>query len=559
MSLPPPPRPASPKSPRIACLLVPDLPLRAELRAHPQLAGRPLALASGSLPQSEVIAVSAEAAASGVQAPCSVAHARSMNAQLEVRVVSPALELATREALRDIALTFSPRIAMAPRVPGVFRCEAAVLLDASGVASLFRSEAGFAGALATRAEAMGLPGVVALASSRSVAQLVARQLALPRVVGGSETGKGATRILTPAQEAEVLAPMPVDLLNPSDTLAQELTRFGVHAVRDLLKLPRRALAQRLGSEILELVARAQGREVEAPLPEPRALAFAEAIDLDHAIATLEPLSFVLRGLISRLGERLSLRGLAWGPIDLALDLSEGAHDRRRIGLAAPTCDARVILRLLNQALEGHPPEAPVESVSLRTLGCPARVDQLDLFRPAGPDPQELDRTLAELESLCGPGRVGAPSLVDDHRPDAFALEPFSGASRSLPTPPPKRSNNVPATCDEAKSHHERCAGTSPIEKRNAPSRPAEPGVRALRPPVRAEVRTRHGHPIAIRSAVTSGEIQRAAGPWRITGRWWSAEERYVLDHFDVEVSDGSIVRLCFDWLRRDWQIDAIYD
>ena len=32
---------------RIACLLVPDLPLRAELRSHPELAGLPLVIASG--------------------------------------------------------------------------------------------------------------------------------------------------------------------------------------------------------------------------------------------------------------------------------------------------------------------------------------------------------------------------------------------------------------------------------------------------------------------------------------------------------------------------------
>ncbi len=30
---------------RVACLLVPDLPLRAELRAHPDLAGAPIAIA----------------------------------------------------------------------------------------------------------------------------------------------------------------------------------------------------------------------------------------------------------------------------------------------------------------------------------------------------------------------------------------------------------------------------------------------------------------------------------------------------------------------------------
>jgi hypothetical protein len=51
----------------------------------------------------------------------------------------------------------------------------------------------------------------------------------------------------------------------------------------------------------------------------------------------------------------------------------------------------------------------------------------------------------------------------------------------------------------------------------------------------------------------------AAGPWRTTGYWWSEEERFALDHFDLQVSDGSVIRLGFDWIKRSWQIDGIYD
>jgi hypothetical protein len=65
--------------------------------------------------------------------------------------------------------------------------------------------------------------------------------------------------------------------------------------------------------------------------------------------------------------------------------------------------------------------------------------------------------------------------------------------------------------------------------------------------------------VEIRSAVASGSILHAAGPWRVTGRWWSEEGRYAFDYFDIQVSDGSILRLCFDWVKRVWQIDGIYD
>ncbi|MBW2272543.1 MAG: DNA polymerase Y family protein [Deltaproteobacteria bacterium] len=526
---------------RIACLLVPDLPLRAELRAHPELAGTPLVVSSGPEARAEVVARSPEAAAAGIQLRCSIAQARSMCSELRSVKASPALERAARETLLDVALSLSPRAALAPRAAGVFASAGAVFLDASGIRSLFPSEAGFAAALGARAEKLGLPGVVAMACSRSVAQLAARQLALAAQLQRQEA---VTCILPPGSEADFLAPLPIDLLDPGDELAQTLTRFGVHSVSDLLRLPRRGLAQRLGPEVLELIARARGEENEPPLPQPHATDLEEAIDLEYPIEQLEPLSFVLRGLLSRLGERLAVRGLACASLDLGLDLSgraaDGGHDARRIGTAAPTRDIRVLLRLICLDLEQNPPRAPIEGLSLRALGLPLRSDQLDLFRPRGPDPVALDQALAELESLCGAGQVGAPATSDDHRPNLFRLEPFSRS-------PAGHSNTPPRT---------RSGGSAPQAAHSPSSRLA---VRALRPPVRAEVRLCGGHPTSIRSAVTSGRILHAAGPWRTTGRWWSEEERFALDHYDIQVSDGTILRLCFDWVRRDWQIDAIYD
>ena len=539
---------------RIACLLIPDLPLRAELRAHPDLAGKPLAIATGNDARAEIIALSPEAQATGLVTPCSVSHVRNLSPQVTIRTASPALERTSREALRDIALSFSPRVALAPRAAGIFVCEGAVFLDATGVSSIYHSEAGFAAALAARALALGLPGTIAIASTRGIAKIVARKLAIPTLTPESghlkargSAGEPDCCILSSRDQAKILAPLPIDLLSPSDELAQKLTRFGVHSVRDLLALPARALAQRLGPDVLLLVARAQGLEVEAPLPEPRDACLREAIDLEYPIEILEPLSFVLRGMLARLAERLTLRGLASGPIDLQLDLCGGGRDHRRIGVAAPTRDHRVLLRLVTRDLEAHPPEAPIEGIAVSTEGRVPRSDQLDLFRTPGPDPAALDRTLAELESLCGPGKVGAPAVVDDNHPNAFELKPFSG------NPSSGNSSSGNAASDNAGLQN----GIS--KQAVAASAGASLVVRALRPPVLAEVQVQDGRPRAIRSAVASGRVVNVAGPWRTTGRWWADEGRFALDHFDVQVSDGTILRLCFDWVHRDWQIDAIYD
>src|SRR6185503_20449096 len=113
---------------RIACARVADLPLAAELRAHPELRGHPLAIADGPSARAEVLCVSREAARAGVRAGISAAHARSLCAGLAVRVASPALDRAARDALLDAAFSCAPRAALAPPSSGAFSTEAVVFV-----------------------------------------------------------------------------------------------------------------------------------------------------------------------------------------------------------------------------------------------------------------------------------------------------------------------------------------------------------------------------------------------------------------------------------------------
>jgi protein ImuB len=501
---------------RIACLLVPDLLVAAELRAHPELAGRPLAVTSGREARAEVVAVSPEAARAGVLRLSSAVQARAVCAELLLRPASPALESAARRALRDAALSASPRVEEAPRISGVHAAEAAVHLDASGIAHLFAGEAAFASALLARAARVGLPAVAALAGSRGAALLGARELAA--------RGTGTVAVVPPGGDAAFLAPLPLDLVAPDDELAGALARLGIRRLGELARLPARGLATRLGARALELQALARGAPLEPPLAPVRDPRLEEGVDLEHPVDRLEPLAFALRGPLARLLARLELRGLACRELELSLALEGGGRAAQRLGLAAPTRDERVLLRRLRLALESHPPPAPVLGASLALVGVPPRRDQLDLFRPAGPAPARLEALLAELEVLCGEGRVGAPRRFDEWRPDAFGLAPFAPPAASA-TPAPR----------------------------------AGPALRALRPPLPAQVRVRGGRPGELRSALANGRVLCAAGPWRTSGAWWSPERRFEFDHYDVETEDGLAVRLRLDRLAGRWEIDGVYD
>ncbi len=538
---------------RIACFLVPDLPLQAELRVNPELEDRPLAITSGPGPRADIIAPSRRALARGVRKGQTPPQARAICPELEMRAASPILLRAAREAMLDVALSLAPRAELTRGRSGLFASEAAVYIDATGIEALHghpRSEKGslaqtiraseraFASVLHARAERAGIRGFVALASSRSLARLCARHLAFSRTSPSpSPTSREAplrtTRILFPEDESDFLSPLPIDLLDPDDRTAQALTRFGLHRIGDLLRLPRRDLATRLGPDLLRLIARTRGEEQDPPLAEPRIDRLEEGIDLEAPIDRLEPLSFVLRGLVSRLAERLTLRSLGCHELRLGLQFENGTQEHRRIGMASPCQDERVLLRLLRRALETRPPRAAIEGVSLLCEGVPLRREQLDLFLPREPDPNELDETLAELDSICGTGRVGAPGIPDDHRPDGFSLRPFPATKR-------------------------RSASFDGTDSRRIPR---DPGLtlRALRPPLRAEVRIERGTPAFLRSAISRGEILHAAGPWRTTGYWWSHSRHFAVDHYDVQMGDGCLLRLCFDWRTKWWQVDGLYD
>ncbi len=509
------------RSTRIACLLVPALPLAAELRAHPELAGRPFAVAAGPGPRAELVAVSPEAAQAGVRPFTTAVQARAVCAVLELRVLSLAREQAARAALLDAALSVSPRAEPAPPGSGPYAAEAAVFLDARGVSSLFHSEVGFAGALAARTARLGLPAQVAVASSRGVARIAAR-LAAREGVG--RDGEGM--VIAPGGDAAFLAPLPLELFDPDDALAEAFSRFGLRRMADLLRLPERALTARLGPGVHALLSLARGRERSPPPPVPLDSRLEEASDLEAPIERLEPLGFVLRGILGRLGERLVCRGLAFGDLELTLGLEGGGRDAWRVGIAAPTLDERVVLRLALLALEAAPPRAAIERVAVASIGRALRGDQLDFFRPAGPAPATLARMLAELAALVGSERVGAPAVADDHRPDACRMAPFQA-----PKP--------------------RDPGPRPTQRALA--------VRALRPPLPARVRLAGGQPRWIESALANGRIEQLSGPWRTSGRWWSETERFAFDHFDAATADGWLIRLRLDLLTHRWEIDALYD
>jgi protein ImuB len=493
---------------RVACLRVPGFPLAALLRAEPELRGRVLAVTERADPAAPLLAVSTEARGVGVRSGLTAAQARAIAAGLEIRVVSRERRADAAEALADVAASFSPRI----EVGG----EGLVHLDADGLETLCGEERHLATLLAARAKRVGLEVDVGIGSSRAVALLAAR------------SGLG---VVPAGRERELLAPLPLSLLEPGEALAARLERWGLRTLGELVRLPGDAVASRLGAAGLRLVRLARGEDERPIAPAPRPLAFEETVDCEWPIDTFEPLSFLLRAALERLVARIATRGFRAGDLELSLRLANRGRDARRITVAAPTDEAKILLALVRTSFETHPPAAAVESFRVAAVAERLRPIALDLFRPAGPLPEELATTLARLAAIAGADRLGRAVALDSHRAEAFALETLA------------------------------LAEPAPVEA-------APVGVlalRAFRPPVALEVVCDRGRPGFVRSergetatCGIQGRVVAAAGPWRTTGEWWG-NAALARDDYDLELTDGGLYRVYREHASGRWFAAGAYD
>jgi protein ImuB len=354
---------------------------------------------------------------------------------------------------------------------------------------------------------------------------------------------GGVAVIPPGEEWHFLAPVPLKLLEPGPELAVTLQRWGIRCIGDLAALPITAVGTRLGPEGVSLVRRARGEDERPLVPRSQPLHFEEGVEIEYGIEALEPLLFVLRGLLDRLTARLALRGFICGDLRLALRLGNRGRDERTIAVAAPSNEVKSLLALVRLQLETHPPTAAIAGVCIAAVAERLRAAQLDLFRPNGPAPARLAVTLARLTAICGADRVGAPAVADTHRPDAYGITPFNAS-------PPQ------STVDSRQSKAARHGVLSTLDSALSPAIPL--ALRALRPPQVVEVFCARDRPDFVRGEGLAGRVVYAAGPWRVQGEWWS-ESGYARDYYDVQLSDGCVYRLYCDLGTRSWFVDGVYD
>jgi protein ImuB len=534
----------------IASIYVPDFSIQAVVRTEPTLRQRAIALIEGCPPLERVVAINDAAARAGLDLGMTKAQAAQFPS-IEIRQRSPLKEQSTHAALLDLGWSVSPRMEDT--------AADSIVLDLTGLASLFGSEEAIANLLAQRALDLGLVVQVAVSSNLEAALHAAR-------------GFAGITVIPPGEESRRLGVLPIQVFSPPVELMETLERWGIRTCEALAKLPLLELSERLGQQGVQLHQWARGASVRSMiLAEPK-LCFEEEMALEYAVEELEPLAFLLGRLLDQLCARLSARSLSASALHLRFELDNSSANEaspaqiqnerldgkpiekkvyeKLFTLPVPMRDSKMLLRLLHLHLQSDPPGAPIVRIFLGAESAAPRVRQEGLFLPSSPDPEKLELTIARLANVVGNANVGSPRLIDSHRPDAFEMGRFI----ALHIAPEVRQKSLITP-----------EGHEPVA-----------AFRVFRPAPRAKVTLREGRPVHISFPNMHGEVVVASGPWRTSGEWWR-EDTWHREEWDVEIRrpaasktnvfenspsaepQNGVYRIYFDVLRQAWFVAGMYD
>jgi protein ImuB len=216
-----------------------------------------------------------------------------------------------------------------------------------------------------------------------------------------------------------LGPLPLQRLQLDSPQLLAMERMGFRQLRDLLRLPRKALTRRFGPALPDYLDRLLGVR-----PDPRALyqppeRFSARLELPAEIHASQALLFPLKRLLEELCG--VLRGGDTAVQSLQIRLSHEDHDDSLLplGLQAPSQDPERLMAVLRERLERQRLPQAVRSIRLEAPQLlKFKAGQSTLFRDtAAEQRQDIEQLAERLQARLGKDSVAGITGVEDHRPE----------------------------------------------------------------------------------------------------------------------------------------------
>lgn len=476
-----------------------------------------------------VAAVNAAARRAGVQIGVTLADARAICPGLRTRAVAREDEV---KALRGIGLWLG-RYGPNRNTDGID----GLWVEITGVAHLFGGERELVCDMGRRLQAAGYTARIGLASTYGAAHALARY------------GCGKNRpvqIASAGQEAEALAPLPVDGLRLEAASVQLLKRLGLKRIGDLSSIPRAALERRfrdvkagaradreaLSRAVVWRLDQAMGHRDEPrhAMEEPPNRAVHQPFG--EPLISGDGIEVAVRTLAGRLADELMARGEGARALALHMYRADGTRARLEAGFSQPTHAPDHICTLFRDRLAEFDAGFGVDQVSLEALTVSAMPQHQSALASASRRTRNAGATHTG-ETNAGPADPDALARLTDRLANRVGASCVQVAVVS-PSHLPERAAGWASIFDVA-------AGGCVVTASASHGAPGQAGAdhrpRAPRPtlmlsppePIAVIADVPEGAPVLFTWRRLRHRVRRASGPERIAPEWWrTIAQRFAL-------------------------------
>ena len=393
-------------------LQFPHLPLDLVTRGHEQCCDLPVAISDNDKRKQRVLDCNRAAADAGIRPGLPINAALGLLSSLQIVPRDTQAEHAALQRLAGWCYQYSSRVTIVPE-------RASLLLEVGASQRLFGSAEELAKRLNGELLQLGYHLRTGTAPTPEAAHLAARH---------------GLHITCSSDIQSQLQKLPLDSLAAGQGKMPELEKMGFRSLGEILRLPRKAMARRMGPATVDYLDRLTGARPDPQLPWQPPEHFSSGMDLAAEISNNQALLFPLKRLVSELCGVLRARdrGIQELHICLRLDSKKNPPDEEhlRLGLQQVTRDESRILLLLRERLERLRLPHPVRHIQLNAGQLLAfEAQQEALFRD-NPDlsEQPVLPLLERLRARLGTAAVSGLKGVEDHRPE------YSWSVRELDEP-----------------------------------------------------------------------------------------------------------------------------
>ena len=489
---------------RLACVELPAFPLQCLLKQHPDWVGKPVVVVDRDKPQGVIRWANKQARTARIHPGMRYSAGLSLVPTLHAGEVSGATVAQGVARVAEALHRFSPEVEPFSKESGVF------WLNASGLSNLYPSLRQWANEIRKALTEMGFRSSVAVGFSRFGAYAIVKEVTIDR---------GVSVVRNQSRERALAGQVRLNRLGIESSLRDNLYKLGVQTVRAFLELPSTGVRRRFGVEAEQLHHQASG-DLRVPLQPLRIKEpLVQHLVLDDPETDISRLHFLVKRLLDRLLMTIVARHEVLVELIIYLQLDRADRLVEHIRPAEPTVNSVQLTNLIRLRIESISFPSGVNEIRIIAKTGRPKLLQQGLFvnRPRR-DFRQANRALARIRARYGDDTVVRAHLVEAHLPEAC----YTWELLDAVVPP----SSVDVAC-----------------------RPMVRRIHAASPNVSFQSCVR-SNGLLLRNGVAE-QIDRATGPYFVSGGWWHALVHR--EYYFAQVCNGDLLWIYYDRPRRQWR------